>query len=276
MIINGKQIAQEIKNVLKEEIAGLAKPPQLDIVYAGNDPVIENFLGIKMRAGEEIGAKTIVHRFPEYISQEELVGQIKNIGKNPESTGMIVQLPLPKGMDTKEVLNSVPPEKDVDVLSDKSFDLFTENETANIPPVAGAFMEILEQNNVKVKGKKVVILGRGRLVGKPFAVCMKREGSEIIQLNSATGDPVPHLLTADIIATGIGKPHFIKSEMIREGVIILDGGTSEKDDKIVGDADPSCAEKCQIFTPTPGGIGPITVALLFRNLLKIIKNSQNQ
>ena len=136
-------------------------------------------------------------------------------------------------------------------------------------------MEILERNNIQVKGKKVVILGRGRLVGKPFAICMKRLGAEIIQLNSTTGDPVPHLLTADIIATGIGKPHFIKPEMIREGAIILDGGTSEKDGKVVGDADPSCAEKCQIFTPTPGGIGPITVALLFRNLLNIIKNQQS-
>lgn len=267
MIINGKQIAQEIKNTLKEEIAAFAQPPQLDIVYAGDDPVIENFLGIKIRAGEEIGAKTIVHRFPEYISQEELIGQIKNIAKDPASTGMIVQLPLPKGMDAKEVLDAVPAEKDVDILSDAAFELFAENKIRNIPPVAGAFMEILAQNNIPIKGKKVVILGRGRLVGKPFTVCMKREGAEIISLNSTTGDPTPHLLTADIIATGIGKPHFIKPEMIREGTILLDGGTSEKDGKVVGDADPSCAEKCQIFTPVPGGIGPITVALLFRNLL---------
>ncbi len=275
MIINGKQIAQEIKDALKKETAMLPRKLRLDIVYAGTDPVIENFLGMKIRVGEEIGIDTIVHRFPESISQEELIIQIKSMAQNSAVDGMLVQLPLPKGMDIQEILNTVPPKKDVDVLSDPALKLFAENKTENISPVAGAFMEILKRNNVSLKDKKVVILGRGRLVGKPFAVCAEREGSDVTCLNSTTGDPLPYLLTADIIAIGIGKPHFIKPEMIREGVIILDGGTSEKDGKIVGDADPSCAEKCSIFTPVPGGIGPITVALIFRNLLNSVKEINN-
>jgi methylenetetrahydrofolate dehydrogenase (NADP+)/methenyltetrahydrofolate cyclohydrolase len=268
MIINGKQIAKEINTSLKSEIKKLAREPQLDIVYAGDDPVIENFLKIKMRFGREIGAKTIVHLFSEDVAEKTLVAVIQKIGTDKKSNGIIVQLPLPKGLDVQNVLNAVPPEKDVDVLSDAAFDLFVKNDNANIPPVAGAFVEILKQNDVEVKGKKVVIMGRGRLVGKPFAVCMKKAGADITLLNSTTGDPMPHLLTADIIAIGIGKPHFLKPEMIRDGAIILDGGTGKKDGKIVGDADPSCAEKCAIFTPVPGGIGPITVALLFKNLIR--------
>ncbi|MCX6735536.1 MAG: bifunctional 5,10-methylenetetrahydrofolate dehydrogenase/5,10-methenyltetrahydrofolate cyclohydrolase [Candidatus Parcubacteria bacterium] len=271
MIINGKQIAQEIKDALKKEAATLPRKLRLDIIYAGTDPVIENFLGMKIRVGKEIGVDTIVHRLPESISQKELIAHIKSIGSDSSADGMLVQLPLPGGMDIQEILNTVPPEKDVDVLSDSALKLFSENKTDNISPVAGAFMEILQRNNVSLKSKKIVILGRGRLVGKPFAICVEREGADVTYLNSTTGDPVPHLLKADIIATGMGKPHFIKPEMIREGVIILDGGTSEKNGKIVGDADPACAEKCQIFTPVPGGIGPITVALIFKNLLNATK-----
>lgn len=271
MIINGKQIAEGIKKELKKEVAKLSRMPQLDVVFAGDDPVIENFLKIKMRFGREIGAKTIVHLFSETISEKTLISILQKIGTDKKSNGIIVQLPLPKGLDIQKVLNAVPPEKDVDVLSDLAFENFTKNDDANIPPVAGAFMEILKRNGVEAKGKKVVIMGKGRLVGKPFAVCMKKAGADITLLSSTTGDPTPCLLTADIIAIGIGKPHFLKPEMIRDGAIILDGGTSEKDGKIVGDADPSCAEKCAVFTPVPGGIGPITVALLFRNLISKIK-----
>jgi methylenetetrahydrofolate dehydrogenase (NADP+)/methenyltetrahydrofolate cyclohydrolase len=271
MIINGKQIAQDIRDTLKKEVSKLPRTPRLDIVYAGSDPAIENFLKIKMRAGEEIGVDTIVRRFPKSVPEEDLLMHVKEIGRDPKSDGMIVQLPLPEGMNVQEILNAVPPEKDVDVLSETAFELFEENEMENVPPVAGAFMEVLKRNNISMKEKKVVILGMGRLVGKPFAVCAERAGAEVVRLDITTGDPTPHLLTADIIATGIGQPHFIKPEMIKEGAVILDAGTSEKDGKIVGDADPSCAEKCKIFTPTPGGIGPITVALLFRNLLNAIK-----
>jgi methylenetetrahydrofolate dehydrogenase (NADP+)/methenyltetrahydrofolate cyclohydrolase len=272
MIINGKQISLEIQAALKKDILKLSRPPRLDIVYAGDDPVIENFLKIKMRLGKEIGAKTMVHLFTELVEEDTLIAVIKKIAANKRSDGIIVQLPLPKKLNSQKVLNAVPAEKDTDVLSDAAFDFFVKNDDANIPPVAGAFMEILKRNKIEVKGKKVAIMGRGKLVGKPFKVCMQKAGAEIIELNSTTKDPEQYLLTADIIATGIGKPHFIKPEMLKENAILLDGGTSEKNGKVVGDADPSCAEKSAIFTPVPGGIGPITVALLFRNLLKSIKS----
>jgi methylenetetrahydrofolate dehydrogenase (NADP+)/methenyltetrahydrofolate cyclohydrolase len=272
MNINGKQIAQEIKDALKPEVAKSSHQPRLDIVYVGTDPVIEKFLQIKIHCGKEIGAETMIYRFDESISEEDLIAQIKHIAKAPNSDGMIIQLPLPEKMDVQKVLNAVPTEKDVDVLSDLAFNLFANNDNANVPPVAGAFMEILEKNGISIIGKSVAIVGRGKLVGKPFKVCMEKCGAKIIEINSTTNDPTSLLLSADIIATGIGKPHFIKPEMIRDGVILLDGGTSAKNGKVVGDVDPLCAEKCNIFTPTPGGIGPITVALLFRNLVKSIKS----
>jgi methylenetetrahydrofolate dehydrogenase (NADP+)/methenyltetrahydrofolate cyclohydrolase len=271
MIINGKQIAEEIKDELKLEIKKLTHPPRLDIVYAGTDPIIENFLRIKTNYGKDIGAETVVYRFDDSISEQELSAQIIRIGKAPTSDGIIIQLPLPKNIDVQKILNLVAPEKDIDVLSDAAFELFVKNKISIVPPVAGAFMEILKRNGISIKGKKVAIVGRGRLVGKPFKVCMEKAGATIIEINTTTGDPTPHLLVADVIATGIGKPHFIKPEMIREGAVLLDGGTSEKNGKVVGDADPACADKCHIFTPSPGGIGPITVALLFRNLIQSIR-----
>lgn len=270
MIINGNEIAGEIKASLKERVSKLTRVPSLHIMYAGSDPVIESFMRLKIKTGEEIGVTTIVHRFDESISESDFVSEIQKVASDHETDGMIIQLPLPHSMETQKILNLVPPEKDVDVLSDEAFAQFQNDETKNIPPVAGAFMEILTRHDIALEGKKVVILGRGKLVGKPFTVCMQKARAEIIALNSTTGDPTPHLLTADIIATGIGKPHFIKPEMIHKGVILLDGGTSELDGKIVGDASPECAEKCKIFTPVPRGIGPITVVLLFRNLLNNI------
>ncbi len=284
MIIDGKQISEEIKAGLAEKIAKLGFLPMLDIVYVGNDPVIENFIKMKIRFGTDIGVETIVHRFPESIAENILLDEVKLIAKLQNSdgmnrggisstginhSGMIIQLPLPSEIDVQKILNAVPAKKDADVLSDASLALYEKGLSGNISPVAGAFMEILERNNISVKGKKVVILGRGRLVGKPSIVCMKKEGAIVTELNRTTGDHVPYLLTADIVATGIGRPHFIKPEMIKEGAIILDGGTSELNGKIVGDADPACALKCQIFTPVPKGIGPITVAILFRNLINL-------
>lgn len=274
MIFSGKECAQKIKNALKEEFSNLPKKPRLDIVYAGDDPAIESFMKIKIRAGEDVGTETIVHRFSSTISQDELLAEIKKIAEDSASNGMIVQLPLPKGIDAKTILNAVPPEKDPDMLSDASWELFVSGKTENVPPVARAMMKILHENNIPISGKNVAILGRGILVGKPVRISIEREGGIVTGLNSTTGDPAPHLLKADIILSGVGKPHLIKPEMIREGSVIVDGGTSELDGKIAGDADPSCADKCSLFTPVPGGVGPVMVAMLFQNLATLMREQE--
>jgi len=271
MIFDGKKCAQEIKDSLKTEFLTLPKKPRLDIIYAGSDPAIESFLRMKIRVGEDIGAETIVHRFPANIAEKDLISEISKTTADPISDGTIVQLPLPVGLNVNNVLDALPPEKDVDVLSNKALDLFSEGRIRTAPPVAGAMLEIFKKNNIDIQGKNAVVLGKGRLVGLPASFCLKRAGANVTDLNSATGDPTPYLLKADIIISGIGKAHFIKPDMIRDGVILIDCGTSESSAGIAGDADPTCAEKCSLFTPVPGGVGPMTVALIYKNLMTLMK-----
>lgn len=272
MIFNGKKFAQEEKDVLRTEFAKCARAPRLDVIYVGADPAIESFMKMMMRVGDEVGAHVIVHRLYDAVPQDEIVRNIERIAGDPDSDGIIVQLPLPNGIDTGTVLNTIPSEKDVGVLSAKTFDLFTQGNISIVPPVARAMMSILRGHHVTLSGNMAVILGRGRLVGRPMRVCLEREGAIVVNLDKTTGNPTPYLLAADIIVSGVGKPLLIRPEMIKDRAVILDAGAGEMDGRVVGDAHPACADKCTLFTPVPGGIGPVMVAMLFRNLLDLIRS----
>lgn len=267
MNINGKQIADEIKNALKERVSKLPRKPRLDIVYAGKNPVIEGFLRMKRRTGEDIGIDTNVHHLPSSVSQKSLIDEIQKIAADKNSDGIIVQLPLPAELNTEIILNAIPPEKDIDVLSENALLLFEQGKLLLAPPIVGAIAEILKQNKISVTGKNAVILGNGRLVGRPAASWLKQNGATVSVFEKTSGDPKTALKTADIVVSGMGVISFIKPDMIREGVMLFDAGASEESAEIKGDADNACSDKCAIFTPVPGGIGPITVALLFKNLL---------
>lgn len=271
MNINGKQIAEDIKNTLKERVAKLPRKPRLDIVYAGKNPVIEGFLRMKRRMGEDLGVETNVHHFPATVSQKSLIDEIQKIAADTNCDGIIVQLPLPPTFDTELVLSAIPTEKDVDVLSKKDLELFGDEKLSILPPVVGAIAEILKQNKISVAGKSAVVLGSGRLVGRPIALWLKQKGANVTVFDKPTDDPSSALKTADIVASGTGVPGMIKPDMIKEGVLLFDAGASEEAGEIKGDADNACSDKCAIFTPVLGGIGPITVALLFKNLLDILE-----
>jgi methylenetetrahydrofolate dehydrogenase (NADP+)/methenyltetrahydrofolate cyclohydrolase len=270
MNVNGKQIADDIKNTLSARIAQLPKKPRLDIVYVGKNLLIEEFLRIKRRTGEVIGAETEVYHFPSSVSQKSLIEMVQKIAADKNCDGIIVQLPLPPSFNAEMVLGAIPTEKDIDVLSEKDIELFGNGKLSIAPPVIGAIIEILKQEKISVAGKNAVVLGKGRLVGKPAALWLKRNGAEVIVLDDKTRDIAPFLKTADIIISGAGSPGIIRSEMIREGVLLFDAGASEQAGEIRGDADYACSDKCAIFTPVPGGIGPITIAVLFKNLLTMI------
>jgi methylenetetrahydrofolate dehydrogenase (NADP+)/methenyltetrahydrofolate cyclohydrolase len=271
MNINGKQIADTIKLILKERVLKRVGKPKLAIVYVGKDPIIEGFLRIKRRTGEDVGVETVLHHFPHTVSQKTLIAEIQKIATDKNFDGMIVQLPLPEGFDTEIILDAIPTEKDVDVLSKKDIELFDAGKLSILPPVVGAIMEILKQNEISVSGKNAVVLGNGRLVGKPITSWLKQNGATVIVLDKIDGDPTAFLQKADIIVSGTGVAGIIKPEMIQQGVMLFDAGASEEAGEtksgIKGDADNACSDKCAIFTPVPGGIGPITVAMLFKNLL---------
>ncbi|MBI2047757.1 MAG: bifunctional 5,10-methylenetetrahydrofolate dehydrogenase/5,10-methenyltetrahydrofolate cyclohydrolase [Parcubacteria group bacterium] len=269
MIIDGREIANDIKEKLKQEVSGRDMPPTLVIVSAGENPVSEKFLNVKKKFAHDIGALVEEKKLDNGAATEEIINIISNSAS--KNIGIIVQLPLPKSIDTQKVLNAIPPTHDVDVLSLKSFELYKEGTLSVLPPVVAAIKEILFRRNVFVGNKNVVIIGKGKLVGAPAAIWFERHQSSVQVIDKNTLNAERYTLNADILMLGAGSPHFLKSDMIKEGVVILDAGTSESGGKFEGDADPLCANKASLFTPVPGGIGPVTVAMLFRNLLTLTK-----
>ena len=270
MIINGKEIAEDIQRSLKEEIAARRMAPTLFVVIVGDNPVTEKFVAVKKRFAGNVGVIVEEKRFSEDINTEDLAFAVAQLGKK-ENAGIIVQLPLPKTIDTKIILNTIPGTHDADLLGEETMRHFEEGKTEMLPPVVGAIKEILLRNSVFVGDKKVVIVGRGKLVGAPAAVWFRRHGSRVTLLGRDTTDIKPYTLVADIIVLGVGNPGMLTLDMIKPGVVILDAGTSEAGGKLAGDADLRCAEKASVFTPVPGGIGPLTVAMLFKNLAELTK-----
>jgi methylenetetrahydrofolate dehydrogenase (NADP+) / methenyltetrahydrofolate cyclohydrolase len=190
----------------------------------------------------------------------------------PGADAIIVQLPLPEGFDTAKILSAIPTEKDADVLSGVSYEKFERgDEGAIVPPVAGAVGEILVREKVEAQGKRAVVVGQGKLVGRPVLALLRRMGADAVTVLRDTPSPETILREADIIVSGVGQAHFITPEMIKDGVVLIDAGTSESNGSIAGDFHPDCAAKASVFTPVPGGVGPIAVAMLFKNVLQLLK-----
>jgi methylenetetrahydrofolate dehydrogenase (NADP+)/methenyltetrahydrofolate cyclohydrolase len=264
MIIDGNKINQEIK----EGLRGHAKGLSLAILWIGDDSVSAKYIEKKKQFGEEIGVRVEVFKYGADMFTSELVEEIKSISK--EFSGLIVQLPLPKQIDSVTALSTIPVDKDVDLLSDWAYQKFVEGKSQILPPVVASIKEVFEGNDLKdLKGLHAVVVGKGKLVGKPVSVWLASQGASVDLLGREVADLTPFTKNADIIVSGAGVPNLIKPEMVREGVIILDAATSDVSGKIVGDVDPAVADKAKIFSPVPGGIGPITVAMLFKNLVTL-------
>lgn len=267
MYIDGKKIRDEIELELKAKVAGMATAPTLALFYVGENPVIEVFVNLKKKFGEAIGVEVTVARLPESTSEVELIQAITAVSAD----GIVVQLPLPPHIDTTRVLSSVPIEKDIDVLSPLSLAALGEGRGAYLPPVVGAIAEILVREKVSLENKNIVIIGKGKLVGLPCALWLDAQHIPYTILTRESTDFALKIQNADIIVSGAGSPGIVNLDMIKTGVILFDAGTSEEGGRIQGDIDPACAEVASIFTPVPGGIGPITIAILFKNLLTAMK-----
>jgi len=265
MTIDGRTIAEQVYLAL---IAGQASDRQvvrLGIVVASHDPVIESFVKIKSRAASRLGVEM---RRIDLLNKPTTADAIAAIEKlAPEVDGIIVQLPLPSTLDTEAILAAIPPYLDVDGINPA----VAENDRAVRAPVAGAVAEILKVSNVDPKGKRAVVVGAGRLVGIPATHLLESLGATVLVVTLESGS-LDALRNADIIVLGAGNPGFIKPEMIKTGAVLIDAGTSESSGKVVGDADPACASKCSIFTPVPGGVGPIAVAMIFENLFELTRH----
>lgn len=256
MIIDGRALAKEMLTRTKVRVQILQRRPNL-LVYVAPDETLatRSYLKIKARSAEEAGCD-----FEE----------TKSLTFSSRADAVIVQLPLPSEFNTADVLNSIPIEQDADVLSSVARAKFERGDAdALLPPVVGAVREIFVRNGVNPKGKKAIVIGDGWLVGNPCAKWLAQQGAEVSVLTSESGDLTAALRTAGIIISGAGSPHLIQPEMLKQGVVLIDAGTTESNGVLAGDADPSCADKCSIFTPVPGGVGPLAVACLFENVVTL-------
>ena len=264
MIIKGTEIASDIKKKLKIDVQSLDFTPRVVLVSLGLDEVTSTYVHFKERLADEIGVDLNIFNYEESISTSELIEIISKLNLDNNVQGIVVQLPLPAHIDIDEVLSTISPEKDIDALN---------SETDLKNPVVGAIDEIFTREKINLENKKIVVLGAGRLVGRPTALWLTSFGLMVDLIDKKDKDPKDFLKKADVIISGAGAPHFIKREMIKDGAILIDAGASEASGKVVGDADPDCADKCLVFTPVPGGLGPITLVKLFENLITLIKKS---
>jgi len=261
MIVDGRSIAAEIYRDTRTRVASLSSTPRLGIVTCAPNLETKQYLELKKRKASDVGISLVLLELDESSATLDVVKSIERLAEVVD--GIVVQLPLPSHIDRETVLSAIPEFKDPDGFHyPKAGSAF--------PPVVGAIAEICEKNDVVWEGKKVVIFGHGRLVGQPAEIYAQRKGADVSVVTESTVNINEQLMDADIIIAGAGVPHGITFDMVKSGVIVFDAGASEDGGVIVGDVSTEVAQKATLFTPVPGGIGPITVAVLLRNLVDCV------
>lgn len=280
-IIDGKAISATIRNEVKSETALLFKEknikPGLAFIIAGNNPASKAYVKSKGKACEELGFFSVTTALPESVSESELLEIISKFNSNERIHGILVQLPLPKHINESLIIEAIDPKKDVDGFHPQNIGRLSTGQTCFIPCTPYGIVELIRRSGVETQGKNVVVIGRSNIVGKPVASLFLRKeiNSTVTVCHSATRDIKLYSTEADILVAAIGKPYFVKSDMVKKGAVIIDVGinriedkNSTKGSKLVGDVDfDECLSISSKITPVPGGVGPMTVAMLMRNTL---------
>ena len=267
-LIDGRKIRDTILASLKDRIAALSHTALFCDVLVGNDPASAQYVSMKEKTAENIGIYTHHAAFPDTITTEELIAEIQKISQIQYMSGLIIQLPLPAHIDTKRVLDSVPASIDVDATSAETSEKFYANNPTYIFPTAAAVVEIIDSLGIDLAGKNVAMVGQGLLVGKPVSHILKNKGVNLSVADNSTTNLAEILANADIVLSATGQAGLIKSDMLKQDVILIDAGTSESNGAISGDVDQSDIEKVAgVFSPVPGGVGPVTVAMLMQNVV---------
>ena len=272
-IIDGKKVAADIQEDLKKKIAALKArgiDPCLAVVLVGENPASKKYVASKEKTCVQLGITSIAHKIPETTTQEELVNLVDALNSDKKVHGILIQLPLPKGLDEKEVMNRIAPEKDVDGFGPQSLGRLVLDEAGFLPCTPHGAMKMLEAYGIDPSGKHAVVLGRSVIVGKPLALLLLRKNATVTICHSRTADLKGECLRADILCVAIGKPKFVKGDWIKEGAAIIDIGINVNEEgKIVGDVDFDAAkERAGFITPVPGGAGPMTIAMLMYNTVE--------
>ncbi len=270
-LIDGKSIAKKIEQETASRVAALkqrGQTPTLAVILVGDDKPSHTYVRKKGEAAEKAGMNFDLRTLPGSLTTEDVVSEIQNVQSNPNLSGLIVQLPLPNHIDTNQVLDTIEPEVDIDCLTSTNLGRMVMGTELVVPPTPGAVMSILEDLQVDLVGKNVTIIGAGSLVGKPLAVLLINARASVTVCNSRTRDTREKCLAADIIVTGVGKKDVLRGDMVRDGAIVIDTGVDFVGGKMYGDVNvEEVLQKAAHLTPTPGGVGPITVARLLLNTL---------
>ncbi|MDX9813040.1 MAG: bifunctional methylenetetrahydrofolate dehydrogenase/methenyltetrahydrofolate cyclohydrolase FolD [Sulfurimonas sp.] len=279
-LLDGKTLAKKIEDRVKQETKefktkhGLT--PGLAVVLVGQDPASAAYVGMKKKACDRVGFYSITHEMPEDLSQETIENTIKMMNNNPNIDGILIQLPLPKHIDTTKLLELVDPAKDVDGFHPYNVGRLTTNLDGFVPCTPLGVMELLAEYNIDVKGKNCVVVGASNIVGKPMASLLLNANATVEVCHIFTDDLKKHTLNADMIFVGAGVINLIKEDMVKDGAIIVDIGINKTSEgALVGDVDfDRVSKKSSYITPVPGGVGPMTIAMLLSNTLKAAKLNQ--
>jgi len=273
VIMDGKAFAERIKVEITNKVLKMDKKPALGTILVGSDPGSIAYVDGKHRDCAQVGIKSIKVNLPESATTAEVVKAVKELNQNPECTGFIVQLPLPKLVNTEEVLLAIDPNKDADGLNPINLGKFVLGKNTIIPCTPKAILALLTEYKVKLSGTKVLIVGRGTTVGRPLSILLsqKPNNATVTLAHSATSNLSELMKQADIVVAAIGSAHFIKPGMIKYGATVIDVGITRTDQGLVGDVDPAVAQSVSAFAPMPGGVGPMTRAMLLNNIIELAK-----
>jgi len=281
-LLDGKKVSEDIKLEITAEVDLMKKNnekvPHLAAIIVGNDGASLTYVNSKVKACERVGFESTLVKMPSTTSETELLKKIKQLNEDDNIDGFIVQLPLPKQIDTQKVLMAIDPSKDVDGFHPENFGKMALDMTTFIPATPFGILELLERYNVETKGKHTVVIGRSHIVGRPMSILMGRKGfpgnSTVTLTHSYTKNIAQITTQADIIITALGVPNYLKAEMIKDDAVVIDVGItrvnddSEKGYHITGDVDfDNVSKKASHITPVPGGVGPMTIAMLLKNTL---------
>jgi len=268
--LDGKATAAAIKSELKVKVDAMAVKPGLGTILVGDDPGSHSYVGGKHKDCAEVGIHSIRIDLPASATQADVLAAINDLNNASECTGYIVQLPLPKGINANLILESIDPAKDADGLHPLNLGKLVIGEAAPLPCTPRGIVELLHRYNVPTKGAEVVIIGRGLTVGRPLGLLLSRRGDDatVTTTHTSTRDLAAHTRTADIVVAAVGVPHSITPEMIKPGAAVLDVGITRTDSGLQGDVHPDVREVAGHFAPNPGGVGPMTRAMLLTNVVE--------
>lgn len=278
-IINGKELAKEIRQNLKQEVDKLKENkiyPKLAVILVGEDPSSKVYVRNKSRACDEIGIVFEEHLLNENIQMDELLQLIESLNKNPEINGILLQSPLPKHLDINQAFQTISPEKDVDGFHPLNVGKLCLGQDTFISCTPYGVIRMIEKYGIEVQGKKAVIIGRSNIVGKPLIQCLLNKNATVTVCHSKTENLKEITKEADILIAALGKAKFVTADMVKEGATVIDVGINTNEEgKLVGDVDFEQVEKkVEYITPVPGGVGPMTIAMLMENVVKAAKNQK--